>query len=189
MSSSGIGGSSTEPDRRPTSDTTATALLSCELCTKRKIKCDKRQPCTACQKSGKECKPVVRARLPRGRRGGRKEANVELRSRVRRLEELVQSLSGNASPPASRNHSTTSMNTNTSMHTGSTPDPTSASEQGSSKSTPPSATNSTDINRLLGSTLWTQLSTEVSQFFLFFMASRPRAVILPSKHIASHKIC
>lgn len=44
-----------------------TTRLSCEACTKRKVKCDKLVPCTNCQTSGVLCVPVERRRLPRGR--------------------------------------------------------------------------------------------------------------------------
>ena len=45
----------------------ATTRLSCEACTKRKVKCDKLIPCTNCQASGVLCVPVERRRRPRGR--------------------------------------------------------------------------------------------------------------------------
>lgn len=44
-----------------------TTRLSCEACTRRKVKCDKTIPCTNCQSSGILCVPVERKRLPRGR--------------------------------------------------------------------------------------------------------------------------
>lgn len=43
------------------------ARLSCERCTKRKVKCDRLIPCTNCRNSGILCIPVERRRLPRGR--------------------------------------------------------------------------------------------------------------------------
>lgn len=45
----------------------STARLSCEGCTKRKVKCDRLIPCTNCRNSGILCIPVERRRLPRGR--------------------------------------------------------------------------------------------------------------------------
>lgn len=69
-----------------------TATLSCELCRHRKIKCDKQVPCGTCQKAGVKCIPVNRQRLPRGRNGGRRKADAELKARVNRLETLVKSL-------------------------------------------------------------------------------------------------
>lgn len=52
------------------------AQLTCEMCKRRKIKCDKLRPCTACRNAGTICVPVERARLPRGRSGGRKKKNI-----------------------------------------------------------------------------------------------------------------
>ena len=43
------------------------ARLSCERCTKRKVKCDRLIPCTNCRNSGILCIPVERKRRPRGR--------------------------------------------------------------------------------------------------------------------------
>ncbi|KAE8327559.1 hypothetical protein BDV39DRAFT_192745 [Aspergillus sergii] len=45
----------------------STARLSCEGCTKRKVKCDRLIPCTNCRSLGTLCIPVERRRLPRGR--------------------------------------------------------------------------------------------------------------------------
>ncbi|RMJ28780.1 hypothetical protein PHISP_00327 [Aspergillus sp. HF37] len=41
--------------------------LSCAICHQRKVRCDKRIPCTNCQRLSITCVPVERARLPRGR--------------------------------------------------------------------------------------------------------------------------
>lgn len=60
------------------------AQLTCEICKRRKIKCDKLRPCTACRNVGTVCVPVERARLPRGRSGGRrkKSANSNVNANV-----------------------------------------------------------------------------------------------------------
>lgn len=63
------------------------AQLTCEMCKRRKIKCDKLRPCTACRNAGTICVPVERARLPRGRSGGRKkkksaDSNVNVNANV-----------------------------------------------------------------------------------------------------------
>lgn len=68
--------------------------LSCELCRQRKVKCDKLNPCTNCQRSGTRCVPVERARLPPGRSGksvrDSGDGDSALRERVSRLEELIE---------------------------------------------------------------------------------------------------
>ena len=60
---------------------------SCVLCRKRKVKCDKRQPCGNCNKAGVECS------FPAGRapRRIRKPQDTELLARLKKLEGLVQS--------------------------------------------------------------------------------------------------
>ncbi|KAI1141335.1 hypothetical protein F5Y05DRAFT_423171 [Hypoxylon sp. FL0543] len=73
--------------------------LSCELCRKRKIKCDKFSPCSNCVKSDVVCVPVYRKRLPRGRHVNPRSSpalnsNDEMRERIRRLEALISSMSG-----------------------------------------------------------------------------------------------
>lgn len=67
----------------------ANHLLSCTNCRKRKVKCNKSNPCSACERSNLTCVFPNRARLPRGRTGGSKTTNVELLRRVNKLEELL----------------------------------------------------------------------------------------------------
>lgn len=84
--------------------TTAKHLLSCTNCRKRKVKCNKTSPCSACDRSSLVCIFPNRARLPRGRTSGSKTANVELLRRVNKLEELLEKANGNpkdGSPKAS----------------------------------------------------------------------------------------
>ncbi|KUJ14546.1 uncharacterized protein LY89DRAFT_736577 [Mollisia scopiformis] len=61
--------------------------LSCERCKRRKIRCDKRNPCSACETSHTTCDFVQRARLPRGRSGKVRKSILE--ERVARLESLL----------------------------------------------------------------------------------------------------
>lgn len=74
----------------------ANHLLSCTNCRKRKVKCNKSNPCSACERSSLTCVFPNRARLPRGRTGGSKTTNVELLRRVNKLEELLEKASHNA---------------------------------------------------------------------------------------------
>lgn len=81
--------------------------LSCQLCRDRKVKCDKLDPCSNCASAGVICVPIHRLRLPRGRhapRAGkasgpsgnsesRHAIDDDLKSRVGRLEVLVEKLS------------------------------------------------------------------------------------------------
>lgn len=77
-------------------------LRSCNLCRKRKVKCDRVDPCAHCQRSGIKCVFSAPSRLPRGRQGGRRKADTELLSRIAKLENLVKNLEGDGSLPASK---------------------------------------------------------------------------------------
>ncbi|KAI1416689.1 hypothetical protein F5Y13DRAFT_177688 [Hypoxylon sp. FL1857] len=84
--------------------------LSCELCRKRKIKCDKSSPCSNCVKSDVACVPVYRKRLPRGRHVNPRSSTAlsgsdELRDRIRRLEALVSTMGGPPDFPAANTYS------------------------------------------------------------------------------------
>ncbi|KAI2472870.1 hypothetical protein F4781DRAFT_419784 [Annulohypoxylon bovei var. microspora] len=72
--------------------------LSCELCQRRKVKCDKSNPCSSCVRSDMTCVPIYRKRLPRGRHvhprsSATTNESDELRDRLLRLEALVSNLS------------------------------------------------------------------------------------------------
>lgn len=149
-----------EPAKQPIVSSTPGAVpLSCQLCRKRKIKCDKQHPCSNCVTAQKECIPVVRARLPRGRNGGRKGINSELRNRINRLEGLVQSLNSGLLPEGAFAEVATEK-----IRTNSEPQLSNTSGQFNQKqakhSDSPEATP--DTTQWLGSTLWTQLAHELN---------------------------
>lgn len=62
---------------------------SCITCRQRKIRCDKRSPCSGCQKDKFSCAypPKVHSR-----KRMQPESNQDLKLRLKRLEDLVQSL-------------------------------------------------------------------------------------------------
>ena len=62
---------------------------SCITCRKRKVRCDKRQPCSNCNKAAIECIFPSPGRAPRR---SRKPPDTELLERLRKLEGVVQSL-------------------------------------------------------------------------------------------------
>ena len=62
---------------------------SCVTCRKRKVRCDKIEPCTNCQKAGIECVFPSPGRAPRR---SKKPPDAELLARLRRLEGVVQKL-------------------------------------------------------------------------------------------------
>ncbi|KAH7319489.1 fungal-specific transcription factor domain-containing protein [Rhexocercosporidium sp. MPI-PUGE-AT-0058] len=70
---------------------------SCVTCRRRKVKCDKKNPCTNCAKAGSVCVFPAPGRAPRRPRQGGKvvsEREAELLKRLRRLEGVVEELSG-----------------------------------------------------------------------------------------------
>ncbi|KAI0887877.1 uncharacterized protein GGS22DRAFT_197815 [Annulohypoxylon maeteangense] len=90
---------SSDRGRRTDEPTIQIPQLSCELCQRRKVKCDKSNPCSSCVKSGTTCVPIYRKRLPRGRHvhprsSTTAHSNEELRDRILRLEALVANLGG-----------------------------------------------------------------------------------------------
>lgn len=57
------------PVQHRTMSSTHPVRLACQTCAQRKVRCDKRSPCTNCLKHGISCIIVERRRLPRGRPG------------------------------------------------------------------------------------------------------------------------
>lgn len=62
---------------------------SCTTCRRRKVRCDKRHPCSHCHRAGVECIFPGPGRAPRRTK---KPPDTELLARLRRLEGVVQSL-------------------------------------------------------------------------------------------------
>lgn len=70
---------------------------SCVTCRRRKVKCDKNFPCSNCVKGSSECVYPAPGRAPRKPRQGGKvvsEREADLIKRLKRLEGVVQELSG-----------------------------------------------------------------------------------------------
>lgn len=66
--------------------------LACQACQRKKIKCDRHFPCGQCTRSNLTCIPSTRK--PRARHTGKRAVDSELRSRIAKLENLVEHLSG-----------------------------------------------------------------------------------------------
>lgn len=64
---------------------------SCVTCRRRKVKCDKKHPCTNCTKARIECIFPAPGRAPRK---ARKPPDAELLDRLRKLEGMVKTLGG-----------------------------------------------------------------------------------------------
>lgn len=84
-------------DRKPTAPPTGLNARSCVTCRRRKVKCDKKEPCSNCTKAQTQCVFPAPGRAPRRPRQGGKplsEREAELLKRLRRLEGVVEELSG-----------------------------------------------------------------------------------------------
>ena len=84
--------SSTSDEQNRASASTSKALASCNLCRRRKVKCDRGNPCSHCLRSGVACVSSNLSRVPRGRQGGRRKPDAELLKRIAKLENLVKNL-------------------------------------------------------------------------------------------------
>lgn len=67
---------------------------SCNPCRRRKIKCDRADPCSHCVRVGQVCVSSVPSGAPRGRQGGRRKLDSELLDRIAKLESLVKHIEG-----------------------------------------------------------------------------------------------
>ncbi|OJJ51716.1 hypothetical protein ASPZODRAFT_138786 [Penicilliopsis zonata CBS 506.65] len=61
---------------------------SCTICQRRKVKCDRQEPCSNCARAGSEC--IYRAPRPPRRRRRKVTAEEILGSRLRRYEEILK---------------------------------------------------------------------------------------------------
>ena len=91
--------SPTSPEERKASHSAPHSLnaRSCVTCRRRKVKCDKNYPCSNCTKGSIQCVFPAPGRAPRRPRQGGKvvsEREAELLKRLRRLEGVVEELSG-----------------------------------------------------------------------------------------------
>lgn len=66
--------------------------LSCTHCRQRKIKCDKKHPCSPCSRSNLNCVFPERARHPKKKSASSKATNDELMRRLGRMEELIEKM-------------------------------------------------------------------------------------------------
>ncbi|KAK9590797.1 hypothetical protein V6Z92_003886 [Aspergillus fumigatus] len=70
------------------------SIRSCVTCRRRKVRCNKRTPCSNCVKAGIECVFPPPGRAPRK---SKRPHDAELLSRLRRLEGVIEHLSGKKS--------------------------------------------------------------------------------------------
>lgn len=136
---------STFIDNEPEKGGKQSHVLSCERCSRRKIKCDRDYSgCQNCKKARVPCNVVLRPRLPRGRRNGPGKVNSDLKARLLRLEGLVNSYAQQGEGASDASQSSDSPQT--SLGSG---------EDGSHGNTPKG------VSRYIGSKFWSGLGQEV----------------------------
>ncbi|KAM0268569.1 hypothetical protein ACHAPA_004810 [Fusarium lateritium] len=85
------------PAAPPSQDDTSLKIWSCVICRRRKIRCDRKDPCSNCTKSNIDCHFPVTGRIPRRSRDPSAsktpaQKQSELLGRLRRLESVVTEL-------------------------------------------------------------------------------------------------
>ncbi|KAF9029618.1 hypothetical protein BDZ89DRAFT_1159722 [Hymenopellis radicata] len=88
-----------EEEEEPPKKKRRRQALSCTECKRRKIRCDRNQPCAPCTRRGEQSKCVWSPAEPAEKYVTRQEYD-ELRERVTQLEALVQRLSGGTAASA-----------------------------------------------------------------------------------------
>ncbi|RSL77090.1 hypothetical protein CEP51_009376 [Fusarium floridanum] len=84
-------------DKQPSASDADLKIWSCVICRRRKVRCDRRDPCSNCVKNNIECHFPVTGRIPRrnqnpGAYKSPAQKQSELLSRLRRLESVVTEL-------------------------------------------------------------------------------------------------
>ncbi|KAI8668094.1 Zn(2)-C6 fungal-type domain-containing protein [Fusarium keratoplasticum] len=84
-------------DKQPSASDAGLKIWSCVICRRRKVRCDRRDPCSNCVKNNIECHFPVTGRIPRrnqnpGAYKSPAQKQSELLSRLRRLESVVTEL-------------------------------------------------------------------------------------------------
>ncbi len=128
--------------------------LSCTHCRQRKIKCDKKYPCSPCSRSNLNCVFPERARHPKKKSAGSKATNDELMRRLGRMEELIEKMKVEGKDLNGKKlveDGSTSPDTSRSRHT---------SEARSPGSNAPDHVDD-GMNRYIGTHFWRSLSSEV----------------------------
>lgn len=142
--------------------------LSCTHCRQRKIKCDKKYPCSPCSRSNLNCVFPERARHPKKKSASSKATNDELMRRLGRMEELIGKMKTEGRDVNGKklvedgSTRSTSPDTSISRRT---------SEARSPSSNDPEPAED-GMNRFIGTYFWRSLSTEVSVVTVY-MAAEP----------------
>jgi hypothetical protein len=162
--------SSTSDEQSHAAAGTLRKLATCNLCRRRKVRCDKANPCSNCLRAGVACVSTTLSRVPRGRQGSRRKPDGELLKRIAKLEDLVKNLeaeNGGVLPAASPVNIGDAQPEFGVLDRGKT----SESKLRSSESSTGSPKD--HLDRYLGSSFWVTLSDEVRAYFLFHLPPPP----------------
>lgn len=121
--------------------------LACQACQRKKIKCDRYFPCGQCTRSNLQCMPSTRK--PRARHTGKRALDSELRNRILKLENLVESLSGEVT-------------TGIGASQADTPDHDDSTGDAEPTAAEPARKASVTVEKYMGSQFWSSLTNEVS---------------------------
>ena len=128
--------------------------LSCTHCRQRKIKCDKKHPCSPCSRSNLNCVFPERARHPKKKPTSSKAANDELMRRLGRMEELIEKMKVEGKD----------VNGKTLVNEGSTsPDPSHSRHTSEARSPGSNGPDHAEdgMGKYIGTHFWRSLSSEV----------------------------
>jgi len=145
-------------------------LASCNLCRRRKVRCDKANPCSNCLRAGVVCVSTTLSRVPRGRQGSRRKPDGELLKRIAKLENLVKNLEAENGgvppviPPVS------SGGAQPGFEVSDRGKPSEIKLRSSESST---SSSKDHLDRYLSSSFWVTLSDEVRPYFLFHLLPPP----------------
>ena len=115
--------------------------LACQACQRKKIKCDRHFPCGQCGRSNLQCVPSTRK--PRARHSGKRAVDSELRTRISKLESLVEHLSGEVGAGEA------------------TPDSDADGDADADEGAEPDQNIAASVGKYMSSPFWTSLTTEV----------------------------
>ena len=144
--------------------------LSCTHCRQRKIKCDKKYPCSPCSRSNLNCVFPERARHPKKKSAGSKATNDELMRRLGRMEELIEKMKVEGKDVNGKklvDDGSTSPDTSRSRHT---------SEAQSPGSNGPDPAED-GMSRYIGTHFWRSLTNEVGTITMTCHRDDPQCTV------------
>jgi Fungal Zn(2)-Cys(6) binuclear cluster domain len=152
----------------------ARSLASCDLCRRRKVRCDRGKPCSNCLRTGATCVSSTLPRVPRDGKVGRRKPDGEIFKRIAKLENLVKYLETENSAVLSAVSVANEGDARPTSEMSDRGEPNERQLKSSESATPPPK----DIlDRYLSSSFWVTLSEQV----------RPLPLLSPS--LGSTKMC